>query len=176
MKLELDFEIHGKPEEVFDRFVDADRDGHLFKKLPNVKSFKQIELKKLSGEKYHFRNYAEGKAPIPAVVSHFILPNMLAWEFYGERDHKKRIIDWAIKTPYFTEQVKAKGKWEFIKEKTNGNTVMHLTLEIRIGIPLFGRLLEQVVAGHTKQNMSEYIELLKEEIYKSNNKKTGKKQ
>ena len=176
MKLDVDFEIHDKPEEVFDKFVEADADGHLFKKLPNVKSYKQIELKKLTGEKYYFRSYAEGKSPIPAVVQHFIFPNMIAWEFYGERDHKKRTIDWAIKTPYFTDQVKAKGKWEFKKAKTNAHTIMRLSLEIHIGFPLVGRLLEQFVAGQTKQNLTEYVELLKDEIYKNNHKKAGKKQ
>ncbi len=168
----MEFELHDEPKQVFERFVEADRDGHLFKKLPNVKDFRQIELKKLSDTKYHFRNYAEGKAPIPAVVQSFIFPNMIAWEFYGERDHKKLTIDWAIKTPYFTDQVKAKGKWEFKKAKTNAHTIMHLSLEIHIGFPLFGRLLEQVAAGHTKENMTLYIHMLQKEMYKA--QKDGK--
>lgn len=172
MKIEMEFELQDEPKQLFDKFVEADRDGHLFKKLPNVKGFKQIELKKLSDGKIFFRNFAEGKAPIPAVVQSFIFPNMLVWEFYGERDHKKLTIDWQIKPSYFQNNIHAKGKWQFKKAKSNGSAIMHLDLEIRISIPIFGKLLEQVVAGHTKENMTLYIHMLEKEIYKD--KKDGK--
>lgn len=172
MKLEMDFELHDEPKQVFEKFVEADRDGHLFMKLPNVKGFRQIELKKLSDHKFYFRNHAEGKAPIPVVVQSFIFPNMLVWEFFGERDHKKLTIDWQIKPGFFEKNVHAKGKWQFTKAKHNGSTIMHLDLDIRITIPIFGKLLEQVVAGHTKENMTLYIHMLQKEMYKA--QKDGK--
>lgn len=151
-KLKAEYRVPADVKTVFT----AMRDNHTeyWKDLPNIRSYRVLEEKKLSEKKKRMVIEWTGRAPIPRILQPIILPKMLKWVDTDVWDEEEFTLTWETKPYYYSEIFTCKGTWYVKKDGENkDSSIVIIDGFIDIRKPFFGGIAEKIVARYLMQNM-----------------------
>ena len=95
-----------------------------------------------------FRNTASGE--IPEAARALVKPEMLTWNEESTWDLDAHAFTWRIVPEHFAHLLDAHGSWSLTEEGARTHRV--IDGELRVKVPLVGRLIEEVIVGRVKQS------------------------
>lgn len=116
--------------------------------MPDIKSIKILEHKKLNGKQMR---RSEWKAGALGVSFHWTQEDVIDFD---KKDFHFRAVDGNLK--------KYEGKWKF-KEQEHATTVT-ICLDIDLGIPIVGAYLNNMLLSRIRHNMEEFLEKIKDRV------------
>lgn len=162
MKLKASYEFSFSPEEVF--FTFRDRGDELSNKLPNVTKVTTLEKKKISKTKMKTRGYTVAMGHIPPVLRRLVHPYMLTWEDEAMWDEEELTCTWITKPKFFKEVFHCTGVWK--ASGVDKKAKMELDADLKINIPILGRIAEKFISKNFYVNLDVYMNLFEKLLKK----------
>jgi len=160
--------IDGPLEDVIEICLDRSRDVEVY---PNVTKTEVLK-RETRGSKMYVKVETLANGDIPPKLRKLISPKMLTWTEDGEFDHDKNEYKYTVKTHYFTNVTNIKGHFKYFEK--NGKTVRHLDGEVKINIPILGRIAERKIIEVQKENLRLDVASIKKELKQRKKKKKKK--
>ncbi len=129
---------------------------------PNITSVKVLKRKK-KGKKQYTKIETCANGDIPPRIRKIITPKMLTWVEEGEFDYSTNTYTFKVTPFYMANVFKMSGtaKW---KKLENGKTARELRGEIKVKIPVLGRLIEKKIIETQRENLDLDVKSMVEEV------------
>ncbi len=152
--------IDGPLDKVVEICLDRSRDVRVY---TNVTKTKVVKSER-KGNKLRVVVETLANGDIPPKLRKLLSPKMLTWTEEGEFDFDKYEYKYRVKTHYFSDLTKITGHFKYYEE--DGKTVRELDGEIKIKIPILGRIAEKKIVEVQKENLKIDIDDIRETLKK----------
>ncbi|HOO55511.1 MAG TPA: DUF2505 family protein [bacterium] len=139
--------------------------------FPELQKHEEIERKE-EGNRIHSKRIVELSASIPKALQKVLSPEMLNCTDESIYDMDTNVHEWTI-TPNFKTKVftcTGYSKYNEIEKDGETKTKREVVLEVKVDIPIVGKMAEQVILDAYKKNlekdnktMSRMLKIMKEE-------------
>ena len=126
------------------------------REIPNLKGRELVEYREEAKLRiWKFRNAALGE--IPANARLYVKPEMLAWTEESTWDPDTHAFTWRTVPSHFSEILSAEGTWRL--EEAGAKTRRVIDGELRVKLPVVGRVVEQFIIELVKANFTAEAEV-----------------
>ncbi len=125
-------------------------DSYDMNELENVTQWKVVKEEDFGDRRVGTKEWC-AHSQIPKALQPIINPKMLTWFEHSEWNRKTRVYSFTIEPHFLHKQVKCTGKTAYIDKGPNkSGRIFEMTL--KVDIPIFGPMLENLVQGILKKN------------------------
>lgn len=133
-----------------DLFLDSEETAYDMAELENVTQWKVVKEEEKDGIRYGTKEWC-AHAQIPKTLQHIVSPKMLTWYEHSQWNREKKRYSFEIEPFYMKKKVKCKGQTTY-KGNGEGKTLRIFKIELKVDIPVAGRIFENLVMGLLEKN------------------------